>query len=196
MDWTLSDHHRCELRTRFQETTDAAECRRCEALLMLDEGNCSVKQIAHDFGVSRQTLYNWRERLPATGDVSLKDRARTGRPSVWCPERVELLQTLLNDTPRQHGFHARGWTVSLLQKRLEQLLDWRVSEDSLRTQLHELDYVWKRYRYVLKPDPQREKKKTNPQANSGFAAKYGCSVSGRNGRDVVSSAAFGVDASR
>lgn len=195
MDWILSDHQRCELRAVFQETTDAAECRRSEALLMLDEGDCSVGQVARHFGVSRQTLYNWRQRLAASGDVCLKDQTRTGRPTVWNPERVDLLRTLLSDTPRQHGFHARGWTASLLQERLEQLLNWRVSEDTLRTQLHELDYVWKRYRYVLKPDPLREKKKTHPQANPGFAAEYGRFVSGRNGRDAVSSSAFGLDAS-
>ncbi len=159
MDWTLSDQQRSQLRTRFQETTDASECRRCEAVLMLDEGRCTVNQIAHHFGVSRQTLYNWRERVPANGEASLADQTRTGRPTVWTAKRVKELRKLLSETPRQHGFQARGSTVSLLLERLDQLLHWRVSEDCLRTQLHELDYVWKRYRYVLKPDPEREKKK-------------------------------------
>lgn len=125
---------------------------------MLDEGRRTVNQIAHHFGVTRQTLYNWRERVPSSGDGSLSDQTRTGRPTVWLPKRVNLLRKLLSETPRQHGFQARGWTVSLLLERLDQLIQWRGSEDSLRTQLHELDYGWKRYRYVLKPDPEREKK--------------------------------------
>jgi len=54
-------------------------------------------------------------------------------------------------------------TTGLLQTRLHQLLDWHVSESSLRRELHELDYVWKRFRYRLKPDPQCAKKKTHPQ---------------------------------
>lgn len=168
MDWTLSDQQRSQLRARFQETTDASECRRCEAVLMLDEGRRTVSQIAHHFGVSRQTLYNWRERVPANGEISLTDQTRTGRPTVWTAKRVEELRELLSETPRQHGFQARGWTVSLLLERLDQLLHWRVSEDCLRTQLHELDYVWKRYRYVLKPDREREKKKDEFAGESGI----------------------------
>jgi hypothetical protein len=48
-----------------------------------------------------------------------------------------------------------------------------VSEYTLRQKLHQLDYVWKRYRYTLKPDPLREKKKTYPQACPGFATRDG-----------------------
>jgi len=33
------------------------------------------------------------------------------------------------------------------------------SSDTIRRRLHELDYVWKRPRYVLALDPEREKKR-------------------------------------
>jgi hypothetical protein len=35
----------------------------------------------------------------------------------------------------------------------------QVSDTALREQLHRLGYVWKRPRYVLLPDPEREKKR-------------------------------------
>lgn len=163
MDVQFSGKSRRWLRERMRATEDAKECRRCSALLRLDEG-VSVSSVAREFGVSRQTVHNWRNRFQDSSTEDLKDQPRVGRPTVWTNERVELLEHLLNETPRQHEFQAAGWTAGLLQTRLRQLLDWNVSEDSLRRKLHQLDYVWKRFRYRLKPDPLRAKKKTDPQA--------------------------------
>ena len=163
MDWTLSGTDRKELCHRMQTTNDARECRRCHAILRLDEGY-SVSAVAREFGVSRQTLHNWREKFETASLRGLRDQLRSGRPTVWTDQRVKTLQQLLADSPHQHGFYEVGWTVGLLRVRLGQLLGWRCSEYSLRQQLHQLDYVWKRYRYTLKPDPLRDKKKTYPQA--------------------------------
>ena len=162
MEWQLSGKRRQWLRERMRATEDAQECRRCSALLRLDEGR-SVSSVARDFGVSRQTVHNWRNRFRDSSTEGLKDQSREGRPTVWTAERLNMLKQLLEDTPRQHEFQAAGWTADLLQTRLPQLLDWSVSEDSLRRKLHQLDYVWKRFRYRLKPDPLRAQKKTYPQ---------------------------------
>lgn len=161
MEWSLSQSDRDQLQRQMQTTNSARECRRCGALLRWDSGN-NVSAVASEFGVSRQTLYNWRRKFQAKSSPELADDHRSGRPTVWTGDRVDVLEQLLSDSPRDHGFHAVGWTVGLLQKRLKQTLDWEVSDYSLREKLHELDYVWKRFRYRLAPDPQREKKKTHP----------------------------------
>jgi hypothetical protein len=49
--------------------------------------------------------------------------------------------------------------VPILQDYLEGAGGRRLSEDTIRRQQRRLDYVWKRSRYVLPPDPQREKKR-------------------------------------
>lgn len=175
MDWKLSQSDRDGLRHRMQATCDARECRRCTALLRLDQG-LSVSAVAREFGVSRQTLHNWHDKFFANLSTGLRDQPRSGRPTDWTDQRTDMLEQLLSDTPRQHGFHAFGWTTSLLQTRLEQLLNWRVSDYSLRQQLHRLDYVWKRNRYALKPDPLYEKKKTYPQASQRRTAWNGSLV--------------------
>lgn len=162
MEWQISGKSRRWLRERMLATDDAKECRRCGALLRLSEGQ-SVLSVAREFGVSRQTVHNWMNRFRNSTTEGMKAQSREGRPTVWTSERVELLQTLLNETPREHEFQATGWTAGLLQARLGQLLDWEVSEESLRRKLHQLDYVWKRFRYRLKPDPQRAKKKRSPK---------------------------------
>jgi transposase len=163
MEWNLSGKKRRWLRERMRTTQDARACRRCNALLRLCEGQ-SVSAVAQEFGVSRQTLYNWRSRWREAAAEGLQDQPRCGRPSVWTDERTQVLEQLLAGTPRQYAFHAVGWTAGLLKAGLQQLVDWDVSERALRNKLHDLDYVWKRYRYRLKPDPMREKKKAHHQA--------------------------------
>src|SRR5262249_4984109 len=56
------------------------------------------------------------------------------------------------------GYPHASWTVPLLQEVLEAATGLSVSEDTLRRALHRLDYVCKRPRYDLVPDPEREKK--------------------------------------
>lgn len=124
--------------------------------------------VARDLGVSRQSLYNWKRRAATTaGDLS--DRDRSGRPSVWRPRFVRRLKSLLDGSPRDEGFQAVVWTADLLQASLQDSLHFEVSTSSIRRKLHDLGYVWKRFRYTLQPDPDREKKKTHPQAHQGVA---------------------------
>lgn len=158
MNGFLSDQQRADLRQKLQTTTDAQVCRRAGALLSLDEGR-AVAQVARGFGVTRQTLYNWSNRVEEDG-CRLADDSRCGRPTKWTPEAVADLEDALDRSPREFGFQMIGWTAGLLQKLLEQIHGLVLSEDSVRNKLHELDYVWKRFRYRLRPDPQREKKTT------------------------------------
>src|SRR5206468_9715816 len=90
---------------------------------------------------------------------ALIDQARSGRPSTWTPDVDQLLQTLLHESPRDWDYQAVNWTVPLLR---QQLATWDgrwLSEDTIRRRLHEMGYVWKRTRYVLPPDPEKEKKR-------------------------------------
>jgi hypothetical protein len=71
------------------------------------------------------------------------------------------------------GYVGTGWTVPLLQQWLaDERPGPRLSAATLRRRLRERDYVWKRFRYVLRPDPQREKKTPHPPPNSGLGPPY------------------------
>ena len=63
-----------------------------------------------------------------------------------------------------------NWTVPLLREYLYDRTSLWLSEDTIRRRLQRLGYVWKRYRYVLPPDPEREKKKCAPSAVAVLAA--------------------------
>jgi transposase len=72
-----------------------------------------------------------------------------------------LLLCLLERAPGEFGYPHGGWTLSLLREQLEQGTGQGVSEDTIRRELHRLGYAWKRPRYALEPDPEREKKTAN-----------------------------------
>lgn len=147
------------LRQQLAHTQEASTYRRTLAILHLNEGK-PIAEIAGSLGVTRQTIYNWLDAYCEAFDpLALADAARSGRPSTWTPDLQELLETLLHEGPRPWGYQATQWTVPLLR---QQLATWDgrwLSEDTIRRQLHELGYVWKRTRYLLPPDPDEEKKK-------------------------------------
>jgi transposase len=103
----------------------------------------------------------------------LLDEERRGRPSLWTEDLRALPQSLLEQTPDQRGYLAVNWTVPLSLEEIEHCTGQRLSDDTLRRELDRLGWVWKRSRYVLDPDPQREKKTTDPAAgpkNPGVVA--------------------------
>src|SRR5262249_22078195 len=145
----LTAAQRRQLQRGLRAAEDASSYRRLLALLALGDGD-SVAQVAQRLGVTRQSVYNWARTLEAEGTAAaLQDRYGGGRPSVWTEERAALLVAALRQRPDQLGYPGPNWTVPLLQAHLERVGGLLVSEDTIRRQLQRLDYVWKRFRYVL-----------------------------------------------
>jgi transposase len=143
--------------------------RRATALLALDEGQ-SVGEVAEFLGVSRQSVYNWWQaftRCPRP--ETLYDDFGGGRPMLWTEQAQALLSECLAQRPQELGYLGMNWTVPLLRECLYDRTGLLLSDDTIRRRLRGLGYVWKRFRYVLPPDPEREKKKRHPPAFAGVA---------------------------
>jgi len=164
----LSAGQRRDLRRQLEETTSARVFRRTLAVLDVDRGE-SAADVAYHLGVSRQTVYNWLARYMMTREpVSLAEQERPGRPTVWSERLRQRLRKLLDTSPDQCGYYATNWTVPLLQEELSHAgLD--VADDTVRRELAQLGFVWKRSRYVLLPDPEEEKKTANSPGNPRVA---------------------------
>jgi transposase len=166
----LTSWQRQRLRRQLAETGDARVYRRTLAVLEFDAGRPAA-DIARMLGVARQTVYEWVGLYTeALQPSALQDAEGRGRPPLLDEDDENLLEALLGASPQDLGYPHTSWTVPLLQEVLEIGTGRRLSEDTLRRALHRLDYVWKRPRYVLDPDPEREKKTPHPQANPGLAA--------------------------
>lgn len=164
-DFRLTSQQRRRLRAELKTTGDARIVKRVLALLELDRG-APLAEVAAKLGVTRQTVYNWIRRFDEGGGTrALHDRARQGRPPRVSEPVRRFLLWLLRQPPDAFGDAAVGWTVSLLLDVLAKRVGIRVSDATLRRVLHQLDHAWKRPRYVLRPDPDREKKTPDSSAN-------------------------------
>jgi len=175
----LTSWQRQRLRRQLAETHDARVFRRTLAVLEFDHGR-SAADIARMLGVTRQSVYHWVEVYTQDHDASsLEDEEGRGRHPLLDEDQEHLLEALLAVSPQDLGYPHASWTVPLLREVLEIATEQRVSEDTLRRALDHLDYVWKRPRYDLDPDPEREKKTPHSPANPGSAAAQRRVGSGR-----------------
>jgi transposase len=160
---------RRRLRASLHETREARVYRRVLAVLEYDRG-MPVSEVAKSLGVSRQSVHNWIARGREGSDAAeFCDAPHTGRPARAGAMFDTVLRTPLMLSPETFGYHATYWTVPLLQDQLRENLGEVYSDDTIRRGLHRLGYAWKRPRYVLTPDPEREKKTPNPTCAVWFS---------------------------
>jgi transposase len=158
MDFHLTPQQRYRLRRTRDITHDADIFRRTLALLQLDQG-LSVATVATELGITRQSVYNWLDRyLLAPTPRALRDARGHGHVTAWDDDRFAVLRSALERPPGDWGYRDLEWTVGLLQQHLARWDGRFWSERTVRRQLHQLGYVWKRPRYVLQPDRYRARK--------------------------------------
>ena len=159
----LSDQRRVELEFVASHTPSAKQRCRAQALLWLDEG-ASVEQIAESLLVTRQTIYNWVDRLQVRSGLDLSgclaDAPRPGRPRAGDGEVDSLIAQVIDSDPRELGYHATVWTAPLLRQYLEDRHAIAVSRKTISRAIARLGIRWKRPRHQLslRPDTWRQSK--------------------------------------
>jgi transposase len=188
----LNQRQRTRLRRQLKTASDARLYRRTLAVLELDRGR-SPAEIAEMLGVTRQSVHNWARLYTRDFDPSdLDDEDRTGRPPLLASGADEFLRSLLSRSPQGLGHPDTSWTTPLLRGELERGLGVKASDDTVRRALRRLGYTWKRPRYVLAPDPEREKKTPDSASDPGFASSQRRARRGRDRPDDVPAVAIGM----
>jgi transposase len=158
-EFQRTSRQRTRLEDQLHNTKDVGVFRRTLAVLEVARGR-SLAEVARLLRTSRVSIYHWLERYQQEDDpADLFDQRGGNNPTVWTDELPTLLQASLSYRPNHFGYSALNWTVDLLAEHLTRRGGRPVSATTVRRQLHRLDYVWKRPRYVLVPDPEREKKR-------------------------------------
>ena len=157
--WRLSEVEQRQLLETLHRTHDVRMYQRTLAVLECGRGK-SKSAVARSLNVTRQSVHNWVSRYRhCKQPTALQDAPKSGRPRK-ADEAVEaLVQALMVISPERCGYHATHWTIPLLRDQVRKNLVRQCSAMTMRRCLHRLGYAWKRPRYVLAPDPQREKKK-------------------------------------
>jgi transposase len=185
----LTYWQRRRLHQQLKSTSDARAYRRTLAVLELDRGRPAA-DIAAMLGVARQSVHNWAAAFVRDPDPAvLRDADRSGRPPLLAERTGGLLPSLMGRSPQDLGYPHTDWTVPLLQQELEKGLGLRPSDETVRRGLRRLGYVWKRPRYVLDPDPERDKKTADSPADPRPAASERRAGPGRDRPDDVPAAA-------
>lgn len=185
----LTYWQRRRLRQQLGTTSDARTYRRTLAVLELDRGR-SAADIAAMLGVTRQGVHNWAATFARDLDPgSLADDPRSGRPRLLAEPTQRSLRSLMKQSPQGRGYPDTDWTVPLLRRELENSAGVLPSDDTVRRLLHGFGYVWKRPRYVLDPDPEREKKTPHPATDPRPAASQRRAGRGRDRPVAVPTAA-------
>jgi transposase len=164
-EFHLSPAERRVLESQLKEVNDVASFRRRIALLELGGGR-TVTETARILRVTRQAIYDWIDAFRRHGHPdphqSRGDPMNTsglmGRPSLFTQELEDLLDALLDYSPRDLGYQAMIWTVPLLLEHLKAVEGTHLSDSTLRRQLKSMGQSWKRGRYTLLPDTQLAKK--------------------------------------
>lgn len=161
---TLTAGQLRRLREQLHRSHDTRVYRRALAILEVARGR-PAGGVADLLGVSRRTIYYWIDAYARRHDAAeLLPEQRPGRPSLWTQAARALIAELLGDSPMDRDCFAANWTAALLQEQLRQATGREFSDETVRRELHRQGYVWKRPRYALEPDPQREKKTANLRA--------------------------------
>jgi len=149
---TLTLSERRVLEKQIQQTKDVKVFKRAQALLWLTDG-ISVQEASKRLGVTRQTIYDWVSFFSNQCGMSvidrLHDRPKSGRQPRKSQVVLQELDTLLNESPRQHGYLHAEWTSTLLKQALQREHDLDVSTRTIRHCLKQLHHVWKRPTYSL-----------------------------------------------
>lgn len=139
------------------------ELRRAQALLWLAAGE-SAEGVAARLRVSRQTVYNWRARFSARGELDpalrLCDGERCGRPRTARGVIEPLIAEVIEEDPREFGYRSTVWTAPLLVSYLGSEHGVEVSLRSVGYALEREQLRWKRprHRLALRPETWRQAK--------------------------------------
>ena len=152
ISFSLSDTEQTRLNNLLQTTDCAKTCRRVQAILWLDEG-WQISEIALQLQVTRQTVSNWRTRFldertfPAV--QWFQDKPHSGRPRKAEGQLDDWINEVIDEDPRDFGYHSTTWTASLLVQYLNEFHHVAVVEETVRRALARLDICWKRPRHDL-----------------------------------------------
>ena len=147
----------------LDQTHDATQLRRAQALLWLHEGRPAT-EVADLLHVSRQTVHNWVQSFHDRVDLDLPDRLRDaprgGRPATALGIIDPLIDAVIDADPRGFGYRATVWTAPLLRRYLEEGHGIETSCKSVSRAIARLGIRWKRprHRLGLRPETWRQAK--------------------------------------
>ncbi len=145
-----------ERKTLLQTYRGASIARRALVLLLLAEG-WSYRGIGVATFASPTMIRSVKRNFAAGGVARVL--GAEGRPLTVAYWLIVVVRWLLQNTPRDFGFFRTRWSCALLAMLLWEREGIRLSAETVRRGLHQMEFVWRRPRPVVGPhDPEHEAK--------------------------------------
>jgi len=100
------------------------------------ERGLAVGQVADAFNVDRTTLFRWVQKYHTNGEDGLQRKPVSGRPRLLDDLEEKDLHWIVMCPASDFGYETDLWTVGRLQQVIEEILEVKVSKDT----------VWRRLR--------------------------------------------------
>lgn len=76
-------------------------CRQRAQAILLSVRGFNIEELWSILDVRRDAISGWIDRWESEGLLGLYDRSRTGRPTIYTMEEINLLKKLVDEEPRQ-----------------------------------------------------------------------------------------------
>lgn len=157
MDGTiaLGEKERKRLLKLYRSSRSPAVCKRAQIILLLANG-ASWSTIATVMLCSTRTIDRWKKRFEAGGVEALMLERRGRKPVFGAWVMSVVTEWVLTKTPQDFGFLRSRWCCGTIVLLAAEVLDMRVSRETVRRWLHREDLVYRRPRPTVGPkDPER-----------------------------------------
>ena len=148
----LTGRQRSILGQVLKSQCDSRQYQRALALLLLDEGDAAV-EVAEYLQVSRRTVYNWARRFEQREALApvlrLLDGPRSGRPPTAQGVIDPLIEGVIDEDQRDHGYNSTVWTAALLGQYLREQHHESAGRRSVGRAIARLGLRWKHPRHEL-----------------------------------------------
>jgi len=96
---------------------------KCQTIISLYNGN-SMKNVCSVFGVTRETVRKWKEKLRHGGITALLYENKAGKRAKISIEKRMELKKMLKQKPIKYGYDNKKWTGNILKDLLEN--NWNI----------------------------------------------------------------------
>lgn len=147
---TLTAHTEEELAQALQHAYTVGNyrlMRRVLVLLTVARGE-AITQIAKQWTIARQSVYNWIVAFLAHGLESLPYRRPSGRPPKLTPKQRAALKEVIEAGSQAAGYQSACWTTVLLQQLISKRFGGLYSRQYLADLLHGLGFSYQKAKFV------------------------------------------------
>jgi len=159
----LSKEEQDELES-FRKHASSKDSEKALIILLSNDGK-TVPEIAQTLKRNPHTIRDWLKRYMKKGIKGLNRNFSPGRPATARIKIQRHIQKIIADSPSDHGYQDRMWSVPLITFEINKTLKLDTSTKTVTRALKDMGYVYKRpSKAVPGHAPSKEEKRIAVQA--------------------------------